>query len=348
MSLFTRFLLALALVFPALGADHVVLTNGDTITGSIVKKDGDKLTVKSEFLGEVTMPWSAVKSLTSDTELNVVLPTGETVKGKVATTGDQLQVTAAGAPKTAPLTGITAVRNAVEQEHYERLQHPGLLELWTGNFDIGYSLARGNARSDTLVTGFGATRATRNDKISAYLSQIYSSARTNNVTSTIASSIRGGWKYNRNFDGSLFITGFNDYEHDKFQNLDLRFVAGGGLGIRLVKKENAQLDADAGVNYQRENFSTNVHRNSAEANFGDNLAYNFSKTVSLTQAARMFFNLTNTGEYRANFDLSTNTVLKRWLSWHITGSDRFVSNPLVGRQKNDLVLSTGLRITFAH
>jgi putative salt-induced outer membrane protein YdiY len=228
------------------------------------------------------------------------------------------------------------------------LQHPGLLDLWTGNFDIGYALARGNARSDTLVTGFGATRATRKDKISAYLSQIYSSARTNNVTSTIASSIRGGWKYNRNFDGSLFVTGFNDYEHDEFQSLDLRLAAGGGLGIRIVKKENAQLDADAGVNYQRENFNTNVHRNSAEANFGDNLAYNFSKTVSLTQAARMFINLSNTGEYRANFDLSTNTVLKRWLSFHITGSDRFVSNPLVGRQKNDLVLSTGLRITFAH
>jgi hypothetical protein len=40
-------------------ADQVVLTNGDTITGSIIKKDGDKLTLKSEFLGEVAMPWSS-------------------------------------------------------------------------------------------------------------------------------------------------------------------------------------------------------------------------------------------------------------------------------------------------
>jgi len=35
-----------------LSADQVVLKNGDTITGSIVKKDGGKLTLKSEFLGE--------------------------------------------------------------------------------------------------------------------------------------------------------------------------------------------------------------------------------------------------------------------------------------------------------
>ena len=43
-------------------ADQVVLKNGDIITGTVIKKDGDKLTLKSEFLGEVTMPWSAVKS----------------------------------------------------------------------------------------------------------------------------------------------------------------------------------------------------------------------------------------------------------------------------------------------
>src|SRR5215470_12444305 len=66
--------LCLFACLPAFCADQVVLTNGDIITGAIVKKDGARLTIKSEFLGEVTMPWSAVKSLRSDAELNVVLP----------------------------------------------------------------------------------------------------------------------------------------------------------------------------------------------------------------------------------------------------------------------------------
>src|SRR5438270_13673310 len=105
-----RTLYLFLLAFPALAADQVVLTNGDTITGAIIKKDGDKLTIKSEFLGEVSMPWKAVKSIKSDAELNVVLPSGETVKGKIASSGDQLQV-AAATPKTAPLAGIAAVRD---------------------------------------------------------------------------------------------------------------------------------------------------------------------------------------------------------------------------------------------
>lgn len=347
----TRFLrhpfLCLLLVCPALGADQVVLSNGDTITGSIIKKDGDKLTIKSEFLGEVSMPWSAVKSIRSDAELSVVLPSGETVKGKIATSGDQLQVAVAPAPKTAPLTGISAVRDAAEQAHFERMLHPGLLDLWAGNFDIGFALTRGNARSDTLTTAFSASRSTRTDKLALYFNQIYSSARANNVNSTTASAIRGGWKYNRNLSPRMFLTGFDDYEHDRFQNLDIRLVAGGGAGVNAIKSERTQLDFDAGINYMRENFMDGLHRNSAEANFGDNLGWQISKGTSIRQSARMFINLSDTGSYRFNADLGTNTVLKRWLSWHVTASNRFISNPVPGRQRNDFLIATGLRISFA-
>src|SRR3954452_25318333 len=80
-----RLLLLLPLAF-ALHADQVVLKNGDTITGSIVKKDGDKLTLKSEFLCEVTMPWTAVQSFHSDEPLTVELPNNERVLGKLTTT----------------------------------------------------------------------------------------------------------------------------------------------------------------------------------------------------------------------------------------------------------------------
>ena len=299
------------LSFPALAADQVVLTNGDTITGAIVKKDGATLTIKSEFLGVVTMPWSAVKSLRSDAELNVVLPAGQTVKGKLSTTGDQLQIAAGRETKTAPLAAVATVRDAAEQHASNACEHPGILELWSGNFDLGLALANGNARSDSLTTAFTAGRRTRQGMITLYFNQIYVAAsprrRSNNVNSTIASAVRGGWKYNRNVSPRMFLTGFNDYEHDRFQNLDIRFVAGGGVGVKAVKTENLQLDFDAGVDYQRENFMDGLHRNSAEANFGDNLLYKVFKGTSLNQAMRVFTNLTDTGAYRMNFDLGSAT-----------------------------------------
>jgi putative salt-induced outer membrane protein YdiY len=346
-----RFTQALALsVFlscSALAADHVLLSNGDTLTGAIVKKDGDTLTIKSELLGVVSMPWKAVKSITSDAELNVVLPSGETVKGKLSTAGDQLQIATGAAPQTAPLSAVTAVRDAGEQHNFERLLNPGLLELWSGNFDIGFAAASGNARSENLATAFTAGRTTRTDKITLYFNQLYGNARVNGLTSTIASAVRGGWKYDHNLSPRMFLSGFNDYEHDRFQNLSLRFVTGGGAGVKAIKSKRTQLDFDAGADYQRENFIGALNRNSAEANFGDNLLFKVSKATTITQSARLFTNLTDTGAYRVNFDLGATTALQKWLGWHLTVSDRFLSNPVQGRERNDLLISTGLRLTFA-
>ena len=327
-------------------ADQVVLKNGYIITGAIIKKDGDKLTLKSEVLGEVTMPWAAVKSVRSDESLTVVLR-GESVNGKISSSGDNLQVATGAATRTAPLADVSALRNPAEQHNWERLQHPGWLELWTGNFDLGLALARGNARTDTLTNAFNATRATRQDKVILYFNQIYGTARINNVNNTIASAVRGGWSYHRDVTPRLFVGTLNDWEHDRFQSLDLRFVVGGGMGWNAATTDRAALSFQAGADYERENFIDNLSRNSAELNFGDDLQYKLSGATTLTQAFRLFANLTDAGAYRMNFDLSGVTTLKKWLGWHLTASDRFLSNPVLGRQRNDLLLSTGFRVSFA-
>jgi len=341
----TLFLLLLPLA--AALADQVVLKNGDTLTGSIVKKDGDKLTLHSEFLGDVTMPWAAIRSLTSDEMLTVELPGNERVAGKVTTSGETLTVTTGTTTRTAPLLQIGAMRNPAEQKTWERLEHPGLLQAWTGFFDMGLALARGNARTDTLTSNFNASRVTRKDKLTITFSQIYGSARAAGVTSTIASALHGGWSYNRNVSERIFLSTLNDYDHDRFLGLDLRFVAGAGAGVNTIKQPNTSLTFTGAADYNRENFIAGVHRNSAELNFGDDFVHKFSPTTSVTQAFRVFPNLSYSGEYRVNFDLGAVTALKKWLGWHVTASDRFLSNPVFGRQRNDLILSTGLRVSFA-
>jgi hypothetical protein len=339
MQKFAALLLSLA---PLLLADQVILKNGDTLTGNIVKKDGGKLTLKSEFLGEVSMPWTAVQSVKSDEPLTVVLPGGETVSGKVSTADGRLEV----ASKSAPLAEIGDMRNPAEQRSWERVQHPGVFQLWTGLVDLGLALARGNARTDTLTTAVNATRVTRHDKVVISFRQIYGTARIEGVTGTIASAVRGGWLYNRDFHGRGFLNTFNDYEHDSFQKLDLRFVLGGGAGFNVRKTEKANISFTAGGAYSRENFTSDLHRNSGELYFGDDILFKLSSVTSVTQSFRMFPNMTNTGEYRINFDLGGVTAINRWLGWQVTASDRYLSNPVLGRQRNDLLLSTGFRLTL--
>lgn len=56
--------------------------------------------------------------------------------------------------------------------------------------------------------------------------------------------------------------------------------------------------------------------------------------------------MSDLGEYRFQLDASAATKLKSWLSWQVTLSDRYLSNPLAGLKSNDAILSTGLRLTF--
>src|SRR5438105_428839 len=86
-----RILVAPLIFLPILlRGDQVTLKNGDRISGQIIKKDGDKLTLKSEFLGEVTIPWDAVTGITSDQALAVVIPGDKTITGKVNTTDSKV------------------------------------------------------------------------------------------------------------------------------------------------------------------------------------------------------------------------------------------------------------------
>jgi len=342
------FLLVLPSLIGVCWADQVSLKNGDRVTGKIQKKDGANLIIKSDLFGTVTIPWEAITQVTSDEPLTVVLPDGKAVQGKIAAENQKLEVATPAARESVAMAQVGAIRNAEEQKAWERLQNPGLLSLWTGFADLGISFARGNAATTTITTAMNATRETRADKTTAYFNQIYSKGKvTDDILNTTANAIRGGWAYSRNLKPRLFVNLFNDYEYDEFQSLDLRFVVGGGFGYSVVKKETTQLDLVGGGAYNHEKFSTPLTRNSGEVYWGNNLMHKFSKSTSLNQSLRMFNNLSNTGEYRMNFDLGTATTLKKWLSWQFTFSDRYLSNPVIDHKKNDVLLTTGLRFTFA-
>jgi Protein of unknown function, DUF481 len=328
-------------------ADQITLKNGDRVTGKIIKKDGASVTVKSDLFGAVVIPWDAVTEISSDESINIVLADGRSIEGRLATRGDAIEVTTGTSKETLSKPDISALRNADEQRAYERLQRPGWVDLWVGYVDLGISLARGNAETTTFSTAMGAARITKGDKTSVYFRQIYSKGKIDGVDSTTANAVRGGWAYDKNFSPRWFVNLFNDYEFDGFQNLDLRFVLGGGVGYTAIKNERTRLAFVGGAAYNREKFDTGLTRNSAEVYWGDDWNKKLFKGTAINQSFRMFHNLANTADYRINFDLGTVTTLNKWLSWQMSLSDRYLSNPVPGNKKNDTLFTTGLRVSFA-
>jgi len=273
------------------------------------------------------------------------------VQANIETQGTQIQVDAPTPQRVAP-NDVVALRDDAEQRNYERLQKPGLLDLWTINGSFGIAGAKGNARTSTFTTPVNFARNSNTSKTTAYFNSIHSTATVAGVNADTAEAVRGGWAYSHNITKNIFGTAFNDYEYDKFQSLDLRVVIGGGIGYQLWAREASRLSAVAGGSWNRESFGENdtnaaFTRNSAEAYWGNDFALKLNTRTNLTQAFRMFNNLTNTGQYRMNFDANATTQLTKWLNWGISLSDRFLSDPVPGRQKNDFLYSTSLGFQWA-
>lgn len=327
-------------------ADQVIMKNGDRVTGSVIKQDGKSITIKTDNFGTVTAPWDQVASIQSDQPLSVVLKDGKTLQGTLATAAGKVEVTTPSAKVEVTPAEVTAIRNADEQKAYERLLRPGLLELWSGGGSGGLAGANGNAQTLTFTTAFTAARVTNKDKISLYFNAIKASALVGGKNADTAHAVRGGIGYDRNVSARLFVNTFNDYEYDRFQDLDLRFVIGGGLGFQVVKGERGALSLVGGIDYNHSSFSTPLTRSSAEAYWGDNYSLKLTGVSSLIQSFRMFNGLSDTGARRMNFDVGLSTRLKKRLTWNLSLSDRYLSNPAPGRKTNDWLYTTALGLTF--
>jgi putative salt-induced outer membrane protein len=149
-----------------------------------------------------------------------------------------------------------------------------------------------------------------------------------------------------NLNKRAFVFGLVDLESDQFQDLDLRFSPAGGGGYHAIANKSTQLDFRLGVSANREFFSTGLNRTSAEVLLGEQLTHKFSERTSVQEQLTFFPNVSDTGAYRVNFDTTAVTAVRKWFSWQLTISDRYLSNPVPGLKTNDILYSTGVRLAF--
>lgn len=356
-------LVALLGLAPAVLADQITLKNGDHLSGKIVKSDGKTLVLHTEFAGDVTLQFAAIRQITTDEPLHVALKNGQTVVGPITTSDGKIEVaTRNGTPVEAPKESVVAIRNDADQVAYEKTIHPGLLQGWNGGTAVGFSLTRGNSQTENLSLAFNAARATKTDKLSLYTNAVYG---TNQLATpkTTANTEAGGIRYDHNLNPRWFGFVGADFMSNALQDLNLRSVGSVGGGFHAIKSDQTTLDFLGGGNFTDENYTETVVNTSVippttstrkvvhnfgALTLGEELTHKWSKTTVLTQKLYFYPNLTQTGEYRGAFDLGLVTKISKWLGWQNQAGDIYVSNPPPGARKNDLVLTTGLNVSFTH
>ncbi len=329
-------------------ADQVVLKNGDRLSGEILKSDSKALVIKTEFAGEVTIQWSAVDQIHSTQPLHVGVKDAPPATGIVNTEDGNLVIaTATGGNVTVAKDAVMNMRNSEEETAYEQTLHPRLTQGWAGGANVGFALTAGNSETKNLALAFTADRKSLKDRAALYANSVYATSNTAGVIGTTANSVQSGIRYERNLSGRVFAFVSGDFQTDAPQSLDLRSVYGAGFGYHAIKNDSTTLDLLAGANYTREKYTT-LQRNIAALTLGEELTHKLGKSTLLTQKLYMFPDLNEAGEYRATFDFGTVTKISKWLGWQTAFGDIYVTNPPAGKKTNDITLTTGLNVTFAH
>jgi hypothetical protein len=175
------------------------------------------------------------------------------------------------------------IRNNDEQPKaqagIDHFRNPRLVDLWVGDLDLGFAASRGNANTETSTLARNAQPATRRAKIAVHYTSIFSSSDFGcGASETTASSKRCGVGHNLNLKKKAFGFGAVDLESDR----------------------NGVI-AQAG---DREVFSTRLNRTAAELLLGDDFVHKFSASTHIEQKLDFFTNLSDTGAYCVNFDIS--------------------------------------------
>jgi hypothetical protein len=347
--------LLLSMVTMGLG-DEIHLVNGDRLSGTIIRGDQATLTVATGYAGEVRIARRGIKWIRSESELHLTLREGRTLVGRIdrpgggeAGGGEAVRYAVkkgGGEAVVVEPAMIEAIRSAKEQAEYERLLNPGWSNLWAGNLNFGFSLTTGNTRTNNMTLGGTLGRQTRRDKTALYATYINAQNKTGTIGVTTANAIRGGGRYESKIANRLSYFGFADLEYNQIQLLDLRSVLGGGLSYAAVKRTRAELELFGGGSWNREDYATALRRNSGEVLAGQDLTLQVNDRMRLKERFQFFPNLSRGGEFRHTLDTSLTTRITSWMNWSITASNRYLSNQVPGAKRNDLLLTTGVGISF--
>jgi putative salt-induced outer membrane protein len=362
--------LLLIMVFAsAAAADQVTLKNGDRLSGNIVSGDGKTLSIKTEFAGDVSIQWDAIVGIESTQNLNLTLKDGTKLSGKITTTSDGRFVVAGATPAPAAPPSkdvIVAVRNDAEQKTFdteaEKMAHPKFTYFWSGLFDTGLALTRGNSSTASYTLDGKGVRETPRDKLTLYANYIFADNQVSVPATTTANLFQAGIRGDLNVGPRAFIYATADFATNQLQHLVLRQVYGGGVGYHVIKNDKTLFDIFGGFDYDKDEFGSYSYvntapppptlsvaaytLNSAEAVVGEEFDTHVSKRMTLLERFSFYPNISHTGDYRMQFNASLAVMMKTWLSWQTSFSDQYISYPPPGLKGNDLVLSTGLRVTW--
>ena len=231
-------------------ADTLYLLNGDRLSGTVQGTTEGKLSILTEYAGQLCVDLDSIQAVATDTPVSVHLQDGTALSGRLAQENGTQVLVAGESVHALALSNVAAIAREPEScaEPTVTGEEKPVKKKWSGTVDAGASWRSGE--TDTLDANLALTlmREWQRDTLTLELSAGYGEVDSQVNTRRL----QGNAKWQHDLKKRLYVFGHAEAEHDPAQRLELRLTAGAGLGYKLVESERRSLALDAGLDYARE------------------------------------------------------------------------------------------------
>ena len=245
--------------------DEIVLKSGSTIVGTVTGSRDGVVTIETDFAGALDISLDKISSAKTSGPVVIQLA-DETVlpEQPLVIQDEQLVI----ATQTSP-----AETYALEEV---LLVNPEPWELgqgyrWRGVASVAASAQRGNTDTDELDYSLESIWRSKRDRYT--LRYNGENDKTNGETTVEQWYAQG--KYDYFFDGPVYGGIQGSAEHDKFTDLDLRWLIGPYIGRQFYEAPVFTLSAEVGASYVDEDFIEAEDKEYAAGNWAVNASSNY-------------------------------------------------------------------------
>jgi len=276
---------------PATGQDEILLKSGSRILGTVTGSRDGEVTIDTDFAGTLTIKLDKIASLQTTNPVLIQLADETVIPEQPLRIEDETLVvdTATSPAQSYALDQLLLVN----PEPWEL----GQGYKWTGAASVAMSMQRGNTDTDEMDYNLESVWRSKEDR---YTFKYNGENDKVNGETTVKKWYTQG-KYDYFFDGPVYGGIQASAEHDKFTDLDLRYLIGPFIGRQFYDKPIFTFSGELGVSYVNEDFIVADDDEYAAATWALNASSNY-----LGGNSRLYFDnrgiwsFDNTSDYVVN------------------------------------------------
>ncbi len=255
--------LLIILTFTTLSfADQIYLTNGDRVTGKIIKMEDGKLSLKSELLDEVVINSENIDSFATDEPIEVHLSETMVIEEKVKRSESGKILIEPSDKKEEKLYKISEITRIGP------LPDP---VKWTTNLSTSIAGSEGNSENFNFNFGAFVKRRSENDRTTFGAEYLFEQDGDETTQDEWYADLQYDYFFSKKF---FWFTSVR-FEQDDLSDLDLRFILSPGVGYQWVESDKLNFSTEAGLAFIHESFSEGESNNEITLRLG----YHFDKNL---------------------------------------------------------------------